>query len=128
MKIFIILPVHLFEDLTIIKSIKPDIIYIIEDPTYFTKFQFHKIKLCYHHSTMKFYYDYLINNKFNVQYIDYNNVNYNNIVTKKVINDESEEDTQRLKHRVMCLEKQITSLAALILDNTTSKKNRSFLY
>ena len=38
-------------------------------------------------------------------------------------NDESEEDTQRLKHRVMCLEKQITSLAALILDNTTSKKN-----
>ena len=43
-------------------------------------------------------------------------------------NDESEEDTQRLKHRVMCLEKQITSLAALILDNTTSKKNRSFLY
>ena len=43
-------------------------------------------------------------------------------------NDESEEDTQRLKHRVMCLEKQITSLAALILDNTNSKKNRSFLY
>ena len=43
-------------------------------------------------------------------------------------NDGSEEDTQRLKHRVMCLEKQITSLAALILDNTNSKKNRSFLY
>jgi hypothetical protein len=42
--------------------------------------------------------------------------------------DGSEEDTQRLKHRVMCLEKQITSLAALILDNTYSKKNRSFLY
>ena len=42
--------------------------------------------------------------------------------------DGSEEDTQRLKHRVMCLEKQITSLAALILDNTNSKKNRSFLY
>ena len=48
--------------------------------------------------------------------------------------DESEdnvsesEDNVSLKHRVMCLEKQITSLAALILDNTNSKKNRSFLY
>ena len=38
------------------------------------------------------------------------------------------EDNVSLKHRVMCLEKQITSLAALILDNTNSKKNRSFLY
>jgi len=84
MKIFIIFPVHLFEDISIIKSIKPDIIYIIEDPIYFTRFPFHKIKLCYHRATMKFYYDYLINNKFNVQYIDYYNVKYNDIITKKV--------------------------------------------
>jgi Ran GTPase-activating protein (RanGAP) involved in mRNA processing and transport len=43
-------------------------------------------------------------------------------------NDESEEDNQSLKQRVMCLEKQISSLATLILENTNSKKNRSFLY
>ena len=84
MKIFIIFPVHLFEDISILKSIKPDIIYIIEDSTYFTKFPFHKIKLCYHRATMKYYYDYLINNKFNVQYIDFNNVNYDIIINKKV--------------------------------------------
>jgi deoxyribodipyrimidine photolyase-related protein len=84
MKIFIIFPVHLFEDISVIKSIKPDIIYIIEEPIYFTRFPFHKIKLCYHRATMKFYYDYLINNKINVQYIDYYNVKYNNIIIKKV--------------------------------------------
>jgi TATA-binding protein-associated factor Taf7 len=43
-------------------------------------------------------------------------------------NDESEDDNQSLKQRVMCLEKQISSLATLILENTNSKKNRSFLY
>jgi len=43
-------------------------------------------------------------------------------------NDESVEDNQSLKQRVMCLEKQISSLATLILENTNSKKNRSFLY
>ena len=42
--------------------------------------------------------------------------------------DESVEDNQSLKQRVMCLEKQISSLATLILENANSKKNRSFLY
>ena len=81
---------------------------------------------------------------YNILYANYAKANYAKANQKNVVNydessdesekddesenDESEEDTQRLKHRVMCLEKQITSLAALILDNTTSKKNRSFLY
>ena len=42
--------------------------------------------------------------------------------------DESVDDNQSLKQRVMCLEKQISSLATLILENANSKKNRSFLY
>ena len=81
---------------------------------------------------------------YNILYANYTKANYAKANQTNVVNydessdessdesekdDESEkEDTQRLKHRVMCLEKQITSLAALILDNTTSKKNRSFLY
>ena len=81
---------------------------------------------------------------YNILYANYAKANYAKANQTNVVNydessdessdesekdDESEkEDTQRLKHRVMCLEKQITSLAALILDNTTSKKNRSFLY
>ena len=42
--------------------------------------------------------------------------------------DESVDDNQSLKQRVMCLEKQISSLATLILENANSKKNRSFIY
>jgi hypothetical protein len=70
---------------------------------------------------------------YTILYANYTKANPKNVVKyDESENDESEteseEDTQSLKHRVMCLEKQITSLATLILDNTNSKKNRSFLY
>ena len=80
---------------------------------------------------------------YNVLFANYAKTNQKNVVkydeseedeSEEDESDESEdnvsesEDNVSLKHRVMCLEKQITSLAALILDNTNSKKNRSFLY
>ena len=34
-------------------------IYLIEEPRYFTDFNFHKLKLAYHRASMKKYYDYL---------------------------------------------------------------------
>ena len=37
-----------------------DIIYLIEDETFFTKYPFHKQKLILHRASMKSYYDYLI--------------------------------------------------------------------
>lgn len=70
MKYFIIYPVHLFENITIINSINPDLIYIIEDDKYFNSFPFHKSKLTYHRASMKFYYDYLISHGFNCKYIE----------------------------------------------------------
>ena len=42
MKIFLIFPIHLFKDLEPLKE--ADIIYIIEEPLYFTKYKFHKLK------------------------------------------------------------------------------------
>lgn len=45
------------------------IIYLIEEPRYFTDFKFHKLKLAYHRATMKKYYDYLTKNKYNIHYI-----------------------------------------------------------
>ena len=90
---------------------------------------------------------------YNVLYANYakaNQANQKNVVKyDESVEDESEEDESEddeseddvsddnvsesednvsLKQRVMCLEKQISSLATLILENANSKKNRSFLY
>jgi len=76
MILFIIFPIHLYENIDLIKNINPNYIYIIEEKTYFTKFKFHKIKLCYHHATMKYYQDYLVNNEFKCQYFNYDDVSW----------------------------------------------------
>ena len=53
------------------------IIYLVEEPRYFTDFKFHKLKLAYHRATMKKYYDYLTKNKYNIHYIEFDTVNDN---------------------------------------------------
>ena len=58
MIIFLIFSTQLFEYKHVSKN-KYDQIYIIEDPTYFTKYKFHKLKLAFHRASMKSYYDYL---------------------------------------------------------------------
>jgi deoxyribodipyrimidine photolyase-related protein len=83
MIIFLIFPVHLFENIDLIKNINPDIIYLLEEDTYFNKFKFNKIKLCYHRATMKYYENYL-NKNFNVKYIDSNKLKWNKIINNKI--------------------------------------------
>ena len=65
----LILPHQLF-DLKYIKSFKN--IYLYEHPQYFTKYNFNKKKLLLHRASMKYYYDYLMKNNFNVKYIEFN--------------------------------------------------------
>ena len=68
MDIYLIFPIHLFEDITNLKMKK---VYLIEDPRYFTDFKYHKLKLAYHRASMKNYHDYLKKNKINVTYIEF---------------------------------------------------------
>ena len=87
MQISIILPNQLFTDNILIKL--SNNISIIEDPTFFIKFKYHKMKLLLHHSSMTYYYDY-IKNKYkdrNINYINFYNVDYDIIFNKyKIIN------------------------------------------
>lgn len=69
---FLIFPIHLFENISILKNYK--CIYLIEEPRYFTDFCFHKLKLAYHRATMKFYFDYLKQNNLNVKYIEFKEI------------------------------------------------------
>lgn len=82
MEIFLIFPVHLFKNID--KLVNKNV-FLIEDPKYFTDFKYHKLKLAYHRSTMKAYYEYLIKNNIKVEYIDFYNINdkfYNSLINK----------------------------------------------
>jgi deoxyribodipyrimidine photolyase-related protein len=70
----LILP-HQLYNINILKKYLPkeikDII-IWEHPHYFKKYNYNKKKLVLHRASMKYYYDYLKDNKYNVHYIEYN--------------------------------------------------------
>jgi deoxyribodipyrimidine photolyase-related protein len=74
MNIWFIFPTQLYQ-LSLVPLQNIDKIYIIEEPRYFTDFNFHKLKLVYHRATMKKYYDMLRKKVGNiVHYVEYDKV------------------------------------------------------
>lgn len=70
METVIIYPNSLFEDNHLINS--KSTVYLVEDPVYFTDYNYHKIKLILHRASMKYYQDYLRKKyKCTVKYIDF---------------------------------------------------------
>lgn len=67
MNYLVILPNQLFDKKYLLKNYK---IIIYEHPHYFNSFKYNKKKLILHYSSMKYYYDYLKKNNFNVNYLD----------------------------------------------------------
>lgn len=57
--LFLIYPTQLFEKFPAATPPHTSEIILIEDPVYFTRFKFHKLKLAYHRATMRNYFDYL---------------------------------------------------------------------
>ena len=55
--------------------------YLLEE-SYYINSNFHKQKLLLHISSMNYYYDYLLENKIKVKYFNFNNIKYNNLLTK----------------------------------------------
>ena len=70
----ILFPNQLFP-INMLNNIDIDTIYLIEDPRYFTDYNFHKLKLMYHRASMKKYIDNLKKEKINSIYVNYNKVN-----------------------------------------------------
>jgi deoxyribodipyrimidine photolyase-related protein len=72
--IYLLFPTQLFHNINHLKDATH--IYLIEEPRYFTDFKFHKLKLAYHRASMKKYYDKLKKkSRFNITYVEYQNVN-----------------------------------------------------
>lgn len=70
MNTFIIYPNTLFYDIKPMLS-NYDLIYVVEDPTFFVSHNYHKLKLILHRSSMKYYKDYLSRSLKNVVYINF---------------------------------------------------------
>ena len=88
MIIFLIFPTQLFDFFKLESSLKDNglkdnslkdnglkdkgiKIYLIEEPTYFTKYKFHKLKLAFHRASMKSYYNYLKQKGLDVKYYEF---------------------------------------------------------
>ncbi len=67
-EINLVFPNQLFANSEQLKNGFP--VYLVEESLFFTQFAFHKQKLAYHRTSMKFYEDYLIQRGFEVKYID----------------------------------------------------------
>lgn len=70
LKILLINPTQLFEQISALDEFDKIIIY--EEPKFFTKYQYHKQKLILHRSSCRYYFDWLISKKYNVEYFEYN--------------------------------------------------------
>ncbi len=71
LSISLIFPHQLFEKHPSLA--KDRFVYLVEENLFFTQYKFHKQKLVFHRSSMKFYQDYLERRKLNVIYIDSTN-------------------------------------------------------
>lgn len=65
---FILFPTQLFRNFSLLKNKQ---VYIVEEPYYFTRLKFHKLKIAFHRATMKKYFDDLISKNINVKYIPF---------------------------------------------------------
>jgi deoxyribodipyrimidine photolyase-related protein len=68
-KAFLIYPHQLFEDITRLNA--SGIVFLIEEPLYFSEFKFHKQKLVLHRASMQRYKQYLENNQIKVEYLEF---------------------------------------------------------
>ena len=82
-KIFLLFPTQLFKNLDGLNE--ADQIFLIEEPTYFIKYKFHKLKLAFHRASMKSYYDLLLSKKFKVTYYEFNDNYLKDIHTSSAI-------------------------------------------
>ena len=82
MNIFILLPVDLYKNISILSNNK---VFIVEDEHYFNRsnIKFNILKPIYHRATMKSYFDYLISKKINCVYINLHK-NWVDIIKKNI--------------------------------------------
>jgi len=80
--IFIIFPTQLYENISLLRN---NNVFLVEDKIYFTKYNFHKLKISFHRATMKKYQDYLLSKKINITYFNFNEDYFLHLEGKQVL-------------------------------------------
>lgn len=102
---FLVFPTQLFSGVRHLKGYKK--VYLIEEPQYMTRFEFHKLKLAYHRASMKAYQEYLEKNNIKVAYVEFPKVNtafYRTIGPAQVYDPVDHDVEAKLKRYVSGLE------------------------
>ncbi len=130
--IFLILPTQLFEDIKLLKNY--DKVYLLEEEYYLNP-NYHKQKLLLHLSLMYYYYDYLKNNKIQVEYIEYNKINYSKLLSNKNLTMYDPVDKKMIKlfskYKVKYLDTKLfinTNAELLKLKKANNKYTQSEFY
>lgn len=71
MKLFLLFPHQLFEEVELLKSY--DQVYLVEEYLFFKQYPFHQQKIWLHRASMKYYEQYLVEQGISVQYIEATN-------------------------------------------------------
>ena len=88
-----------------------DLIYLIEEPRYFTDFNFHKLKIMYHRASMKKYADMLKKHKIKYIYKDYDEINKSFYSS---INKDTTVYLNPIDHKLEAKYKKVLSKATMI--------------
>lgn len=137
MNIFLLYPIHLFTDINkTIKEYDINEVYLIEDPRYFTDFNYHKLKLAYHRATMKSFYDNILKKiKLKKEYIELNDTDifYKNLKSSNNYYTYSlGDDILELKLREIFKKKRggfnIINSLNFTIDKELITKNKSIFY
>ncbi len=119
--IFLLFPIHLFKEIDNLKNKK---VYLIEESRYFNDFKYHKLKIAYHRASMKSYYDYLIDNKINVEYIGLYDKNNPNKLYKE-LNNKSKKTNNLIIETYALGDNILKSKLNKIISNTDINYNNS---
>jgi deoxyribodipyrimidine photolyase-related protein len=122
MNIFLLYPTQLFSNIDKLLNKK---IYLLEDPIYFDSYKFHKLKLAYHRSTMKSYYDKLNSTiikkkRLDISYINFDEIKKNNFYEK--IKNEIKKSNKNKKENKNNIQIEIYEL----YDNKLMKKCKKY--
>lgn len=127
MNIFILFPIHLFED---INNLKNKVVYLIEDDRYFIDFKYHKLKLAFHRATMKSYFKYLETKKINVKYINNKDTKefYNKISKNEVTIYDLGDDILEKKLKKIFTKIEIMPSLNFLISVKEIKENKNIFY
>lgn len=123
----LLFPTQLFKDISYLKKYNIANVILYEEPKFFTKFKYHKLKLLYHRITCKLYQKYLISKNIKCEYVDFNeSINFAMCEITHLIDPTDHELEKKYKNK--CKGLQIIQSQHFTLTPDDIKNNANIFY